>query len=148
MCIFLRTSNTPDPRRYGGSSAPVEVAAILPDSKEESCGARGIVVHDSRRGLMRVSATHPLYEPLVYPILNSTGGWGWHGNIDLGPQQGGGVHAPLCPQTDRGSHGCVPGDRLHRDDGHDQPAARVSGAMGSARKKVSQGEFFPCRVAD
>ena len=97
---------------------------------------------------MRVSATHPSNEPLAYPILNPTGVSGRYGNIDLGPRQGSGVHAPLCPQTDRGAHGGVPGDRLHRDDGHDQPAARVGGARGSARKKVSQREFFACRVTD
>ena len=102
MRIFLRTSNTPDPRRYNGSSAPMEVAAILPGSNEEIRGGRDIVVHDSRRGLIRVSGTHPSYEPLAHPILNPTGVSGWHGNIDLGPQQGGVVHAPLCPQPDRG----------------------------------------------
>ena len=148
MRIFLRTSSTPNPRRYNASSAPIEVAAILPDSNEKARGGRDIVVHDSRRGLMRVSATHPSYEPLAYPILNPTGVSGWHGNIDLGLQQGGGVHAPLCPQPDRGAHGGVPGDRLHCDDGHDQPAARGGKARGSARKKVSQMEFFAYRVAD
>ena len=73
MRIFLHTSNTPDQRRYRGSSAPMEVAAVLPDSYDEARGGREMVVHDSRRGLMRVSATHPSYEPLAYPILNPTG---------------------------------------------------------------------------
>ena len=76
---------------------------------------------------MRVSATHPSNEPLAYPILNPTGVSGRYGNIDLGPRQGSGVHAPLCPQTDRGAHGGVPGDRLH-DDGSDEPAACGGGA--------------------
>ena len=34
---------------------------------------------------MRVSATHPSYEPLAYPILNPTGVSDWHGNTDRGP---------------------------------------------------------------
>ena len=147
MRIFLRTSNTPDLRRYNGSSAPMGVAAILPDSNEEALGGRDIVVHNSRRGLMRVSATHPSYEPLAYPILDPTGVSSWQGNIDLGPQPGSGAHAPLCPQLDRDAHGGVSDDHVHRDDGHDQPPARGGSARGSA-KKVSQREFFAHRVAD
>ena len=61
MRIFLCISDTPDPRQYNGSPAQMEVAAILPYSNEEVLGGRDIVVHDSRRGLMQISATHPSY---------------------------------------------------------------------------------------
>ncbi|CAN0273274.1 unnamed protein product, partial [Scytosiphon promiscuus] len=142
--VFLRTSNTPDRRRYNASSAPMEVAAILPDSNEDARGGRDIVVHDCRRGLTRVFATHPSYDPLAYPILNPTGVSGWHGNIDLGPQPGSGITAPLCPRPDSGAQG----GEEDRDEGDDQSAARGGGSRGGARKKVSQREFFAYRAAD
>lgn len=126
----------------------MKVAAILPDSNEEARGGRDIVVHDCGRGLMKISSTHPLYEPLAYPILNPTGVSGWHGDIDLCPQSGGGAQAPLCPQPDGEAHGGEQDDQLRHDEGGDQPAARGDRARGGARKKVSQKEFAAYRAAD
>ena len=75
--VLLRASYTPGPRRFNASAAAMEVAAILPDTNEEARDGREIVVHDSPRDFMRISATHPTYEPLGYTILNATCVSGW-----------------------------------------------------------------------
>ncbi|CAN0451555.1 unnamed protein product, partial [Scytosiphon promiscuus] len=95
MSVFLHTSNTRGRRLYNAFSTPMEVASIFRDSNEEARGGRDIVVHNCRRGMTRVSSTHPSFRPLVYPILNPAGSLGWHGDVDLGPQPSSGTHAPL-----------------------------------------------------
>lgn len=109
-----------------------EAAAIRPDSNEGARSGRDIVVHNVRRGLTSVFATHPSFEPPAYSILNLTGVEGWHGDVDLGPQRSSGTHAPLRPQPDSGFHG----GEQDRDEEYNQSAA---GGGGGQRWREEEG---------
>lgn len=110
--------------------------AILPDTNEEVRGGRDIVVYVFRRGLVQISATHPSFGPLAFPVLNPTEVSGWHGDIDV------------CAQWSSDRHSGEQVHQLRRDEGGDQPTTRGGRATGCMRRTVSQRELFAYHTAD
>lgn len=124
--IVFRTTGTQDSRRYNASTAPMEVAAILPATNEWTSGSRDIIVQDSGGGLRRCFVTRPATEPMSYPLLNPTGVMGYSDGISLHRQSRGEV------DDERGLHS----------------GSRGGGASGGARSMVSQREFYTYRTVD
>ncbi|KAG3116870.1 hypothetical protein PI124_g533 [Phytophthora idaei] len=67
MCLVLFEKPNTDPRRYNRPTAE-EVAAIM-DNGDPAISRRDVVLHYRSGVLLRIFETHPLYDPLQYPLI-------------------------------------------------------------------------------
>ncbi|KAG2780360.1 hypothetical protein PC129_g9584 [Phytophthora cactorum] len=75
MCLVLFEKPNTDPRRYSRSTAE-GVAAIMVNG-DPAISRRDVVLHYRSGGFLRIFETHPLYDPLQYPLIYLRGEEGW-----------------------------------------------------------------------
>ena len=86
VTIHLRYEGRTDPRRYNLPTSD-EIAVIIPGDGERPSGPRDLILRlhtpDNGRTYDRISAAHPAYLCLNYPLLFIYGEHCWHPNIPL-----------------------------------------------------------------
>ncbi|KAG3193901.1 hypothetical protein PC128_g9826 [Phytophthora cactorum] len=83
MCLVLFEKPNTDPRRYSRPTAE-GVAAIMVNG-DPAISRRDVVLHYRSGGFLRIFETHPLYDPLQYPLIYLRGeeGWSTHARIKM-----------------------------------------------------------------
>ena len=82
MILRAHDNNNPiDPRRYNLPTG-TDVAVILPVDMQNTSGRDVIVYknaasHPDKKYLMKIKATHPMYDPLMYVLMFPFGDMGW-----------------------------------------------------------------------
>lgn len=134
-----------DPRRYNLPSE--EVAVIMPGDGSEAGNDRDIIIQHQNGEFQRVSALHPSYTPLSYPILFPYGEGGFRLGIQRRERQ---PKNPLEDIIDEPSQEEPVGEdepgRVGLID-EDEPRQRGNGE-GNDRKEryVTQMEYFRYRL--